>query len=178
MQIYELAPIAASALPLAELGNYLRLQTGPTGTVRQDNQLEVCLRASMKSIESVIGRQLLNQRYRGVSQSSRGTLAKGSADQIVFEGVFIDGAPLAVEEYTLEISESYTKVSCRSAFEVKFSVGSEHWSDIEGDLQLAVLSYAAELYERDPKQRNIGMPSAVRSLVEKYRKIRVFRGTQ
>ena len=61
--LIEQTSVAASALPIAQFREHLRLGTGFSDAGLQDDLLETCLRSAISAIEARIGKALIEKRY-------------------------------------------------------------------------------------------------------------------
>lgn len=196
MMLTELAPVAASALPVAAFKDHLRLGTGFADDGQQDALAEGYLRAALSAIEGRIGKAILQRRFllRLSAWRDPGTQPLPLAPvQEVVSVSLLDAAgaatALTAAQWRLVKDLQRSRVAARGALfppvpaegaaEILFEAGfGPDWADVPADLQQAVLLLAAQYYEQrhDGVPGQGSMPFGVMSLIERWRTVRVLGG--
>lgn len=196
MMLNEVTTVAASALPLAEFRDHLRLGTGFADAGAEDAALVAYLRAAMAAIEGRTGKALIARDFRLVLGFWRGRDAQAlpvAPVRAVTAMRLVDSAGGAVvvapASYRLVPDLVRPKIEMVGAglptipnagqVEIEFSAGfGPAWSDVPVDLAQAVLLLAAQYYElrHDGAGTGAAMPFGVMALIERWRTVRVLGG--
>ena len=194
--LVEETTVPASALPVAEFKDHLRLGSGFSDDGVQDAVLESYLRAAIAAIEARTGKILLEREFSWTLTAWRDTRRQPLpiAPVNAVSGVTLadmQGTETAVDHdrWTLEPDMQRPALlatgSCLPGVpnggSVKIGLlagyGPE-WTDLPVDLAQAVMLLGAHFYEyrHDVSRRTPAMPMGVQSLIERYRTVRLFMG--
>ncbi|MCZ0810700.1 MAG: head-tail connector protein [Pseudomonadota bacterium] len=196
MMLIEETGVPLAALPLAQFKAHLRLGTGFSEDGLQDIVLESFLRAAMAAIEARTGKALLRRaftwtlsRWRDPGGQPVPVAPVDAITAITLRGRSESEEVIDPALYRLErdaqrpvIRPAGTALPCiptGGTAEIAFAAGfADAWGDLPADLAQAVLLLAAHYYEyRDETALGEGcMPFGVRSLIERYRTVRLFAG--
>jgi uncharacterized phiE125 gp8 family phage protein len=196
MMLIETSAVPATALPLPEFKDHLRLGTGFADDAVQDAIAESYLRAAMSAIEGRIGKALIARNFLLVLVSWRGgeahALPVAPVGQILSVAVKdAGGAAIAVSpaNYRLVkddhrprlagIGGALPTIPPDGTVEVAFTAGfGPAWLDVPADLRQAVLLLAAQFHEQrhEAGDRSTALPFGVMALIERWRTVRVLGG--
>ncbi len=197
MILTETTAIPASALPVEQFRDHLRLGTGFADDAVQDGLLETCLRGAIAAIEARTGKALLTREFNWSVSAwrdlARQTLPIAPVTRLLSVTIadrrhgtenFVDPS-----RYVLERDAHRPRVASTSLFlpsipiggtaEIGFEAGyAEHWEELLDDLKRAVLLLAGTYYEKRFEGADAGsaMPYGVSALIERYRNVRLFGG--
>lgn len=191
MDLKDISPIPAAALPLAEFRAHLRLSSGFADETTQDDLLEQYLRAAIASVEGRVARALFRRGY--VLRLWR--WRDGYAERLpVAPVVAIDSVTLVSDlgiesivapvRYRLDADGTRPRLEAAGAalpmipsggrIEIAFTAGfGTVWSDIPADLRQAVLLLAAQYYEGRDAAGDEDTAFGIRALLERWRDIRL-----
>lgn len=196
MMLTERTSVPASALPVGEFREHLRLGTGFADDTIQDSLLETCLRAAMAAIEARTGKALMVRLFAwnvtAWRDLARQTLPVAPVTRILLLKI-IDrhGKENDIEpkRYALERDAHRPRLASTSMFlpsipvggsaEIEFEAGyAGTWEKLPDDLKRAVLLLAATYYENRYEGAGAGsaIPYGVATLIERYRNVRLFGG--
>ncbi len=195
MMLVEQTTVPTAALPVAEFKDHLRLGTGFADDGVQDDVLVAYLRAAIATIEAQTGKALIQRAFSWTLTAWRDLAAQAlpiAPVQSITALTVVDrlGAEEVVDpsRYTLEpdlhrprlVSTGYTLPvipvggSAVIAFDAGFGAS---WAEIPADMAQAVMMLAAQYYEnRGTAPGEVEMPFGVRSLLARYRPVRLFGG--
>lgn len=196
MLLMEETAVPAAALPLAAFKAHLRLGTGFADDDIQDPVLEGFLRAAMAAIEGRTGKVLIERDFSWVlhdwqdpagqplpvapvSAVLRLALRSRAEDEEVIDPAHYRLERDAHRPVLRPAGHCLPMVPSGGVIEILFRAGyGAAWSDLPPDLGQAVLLLAAHFYEyRSETALAEGcMPFGVASLIERYRKVRLFGG--
>lgn len=194
MILTELTTIPSVSLPLGLLKQHLRLGTGFSSDTEQDDLLDAYLRAAISAVEGRTGLVLLEKTFRwGLTtwrHYDRQVLPVRPV-QSVGELRLVERAGgetvMPAETYFLEkdsqnpalvaVGSALSVIPHNGTAEVTFTAGyGPEWDDIPTDLARAVLLLAADFYENRASREGASLPSAILSLLERFRKVRLLGG--
>lgn len=196
MMLVELTPIESADLPISSFRDHLRLGSGFSDDSVQDPVLESYLRAAIAAIEARTGKVLLEREFAWTlvqwrdNQKQPLPLApvKSVVDVVTIDTLGMEES--ATPNWALiqdshrpilsSISGSLPTVPADGSVRVELTAGFGVWSDVPADLVVAVYLLAAHYYEfrYEGAAANTTMPFGVADLIEKYRIIRTFAGSQ
>lgn len=195
MTLTELDALPATAFPVQELADHLRLGTGFTDDGSQDTVLEMYLRAAMSAIEGRTGKALLQRRFgweifawKDASGQALPIAPVSSIESVTT--VSADGVEVVADanRFALQGDTQRPTVvprgaglptipdggSCTIVFVAGFSAD---WSGVPAGLAQAVRLLAATYFEhRSDARREDVLPLGVAALIEPYRPMRLGRG--
>lgn len=193
MMLVEKTTVEATALPVAQFREHLRLGSGFSDDGLQDGILEIYLRAAMAAIEARTQKVLLERELvwtvrdwrDGVEEAL--PVAPVSAISEV-KRVARDGAETSLsagewqfipDQHRALLVGSLPHIPQGASLRISFLAGyGPEWSDVPPDLGQAVLLLAAHYYEfrHDMAASGGAMPHGVQALIERYRTVRLFLG--
>ena len=195
MLLIEQTTVAATALPIAEFKDHLRLGTGFSDDDVQDSILETCIRSAVAAIEGRTGKALIERQFlQSVTcwrTSDWHAIPIAPVSSIVSVSVLDRaGAPTLIDpgQYGLIKDFALPRLAATTVLpnipsggsaEIVFQAGfGPAWSDMPDDLIQAVFILAAEFYEsRTGGVKNPGgLPKAVDALIDRYRPVRLLGG--
>ncbi len=176
MGFHAIQKVDAARLPLAELANYLQLGVGETGQVRQDQELELCLRSAIQFVEGETGLSLLAANYQanGIHDLP---LMTGFVEQTPVELVWVedlDGNEIS-SQFRTEIKRGQWQIKAgRASFQgsVIIRAGHEYWAQLAGDLQFVTLKIAGIFYQERIGNEMTPHHQLLR-LLDKHRSVRL-----
>ncbi|WP_417272604.1 head-tail connector protein [Celeribacter halophilus] len=196
MMLMEQTQMATAALPVAEFRDHMRLGTGFDDDGVQDGGLETFLRAAIAAVEGRTGKVLISRDFLYTLRAWRdlGTQVLPVAPVTAINSfVIVDrtGAETTIDaaKYMLEqdmqrprlVSTGFVlpQIPVAGEARIAFTAGfATRWSDLPADLAQAVFLLAAHYYEHR-HETAVGealMPFGVRTLLERYRTLRLFGG--
>ncbi|WP_343115788.1 head-tail connector protein [Ostreiculturibacter nitratireducens] len=195
MMLIEQTTVPATALPVQEFKDHLRLGTGFADLGAQDAALESYLRAAIAAIEGRIGKALISRDYLWTVTHWRGddeqalpvapvaailSLTVLDRDNI---GAAIDPTRYRLVQDThrpklVAAGSSLPAIPTGGLAEIVFIAGfGPGWADVPVDLRQAVLLLAAQYYEmRHESAGAEAIPFGVMALIERWRTVRVLGG--
>lgn len=196
MMLMEQTQMATAALPVAEFRDHMRLGTGFDDDGVQDGGLETFLRAAIAAVEGRTGKVLISREFLYTLRAWRDLGAQVLPVAPVtainsFAIVDRTGAETTIDaaKYMLEqdmqrprlVSTGFVlpQIPVAGEARIAFTAGfATRWSDLPADLAQAVFLLAAHYYEHR-HETAVGealMPFGVRTLLERYRTLRLFGG--
>ncbi|WP_417245929.1 head-tail connector protein [Celeribacter sp.] len=196
MMLMEQTQMATAALPVAEFRDHMRLGTGFDDDGVQDGGLETFLRAAIAAVEGRTGKVLISRDFLYTLRAWRDLGAQVlpvAPVTAINSFVIVDrtGVETTIDaaKYMLEQDMQRPRLvstgfvlpqipvagEARIAFTAGFAI---RWSDLPADLAQAVFLLAAHYYEHR-HETAVGealMPFGVRTLLERYRTLRLFGG--
>jgi uncharacterized phiE125 gp8 family phage protein len=196
MFLTEEAAIPATALPIADLRDHLRLGSGFGEDGLQDGLMEAYLRAAVAAIEARIGKVLIPRMFNWALECWRDPAAQAlpvapvqSVSALTLFDMTGAATVIAGTAYRLVIDLHRPKLAAMGAAlptiptggraEVRFLAGfGAGWLDVPADLRQAVLLLAAEYYENRHEMglREQALPFGIMALIERWRTVRVLGG--
>ena len=197
MMLIEETAVPQAALPLAEFKTHLRLGTGFADDDVQDPVLESFLRAAIAAIEARTGKILIARNFswtltvwRDAAGQALPVAPVNGITRLALRDRADDEEVIDPDHYRLEKDfqrpilrpngTSLPMVPAGGTAELQFVAGlSTDWGGLPADLGQAVMLLAAHYYEhRNDSGQGDSMPFGVKSLIERYRTVRLFRGGQ
>jgi uncharacterized phiE125 gp8 family phage protein len=196
MMLMEQTQMATAALPVAEFRDHMRLGTGFDDDGVQDGGLETFLRAAIAAVEGRTGKVLISRDFLYTLRAWRDLGAQVlpvAPVTAINSFVIVDrtGAETTIDaaKYMLEqdmqrprlVSTGFVlpQIPVAGEARIAFTAGfATRWSDLPADLAQAVFLLAAHYYEHR-HETAVGealMPFGVRTLLERYRTLRLFGG--
>jgi uncharacterized phiE125 gp8 family phage protein len=196
MMLMEQTQMATAALPVAEFRDHMRLGTGFDDDGVQDGGLETFLRAAIAAVEGRTGKVLISREFLYTLRAWRDLGAQVlpvAPVTAINSFVIVDrtGAETTIDaaKYMLEqdmqrprlVSTGFVlpQIPVAGEARIAFTAGfASRWSDLPADLAQAVFLLAAHYYEHR-HETAVGealMPFGVRTLLERYRTLRLFGG--
>lgn len=196
MMLMEQTQMATAALPVAEFSDHMRLGTGFDDDGVQDGGLETFLRAAIAAVEGRTGKVLISREFLYTLRAWRDLGAQVlpvAPVTAINSFVIVDrtGAETTIDaaKYMLEqdmqrprlVSTGFVlpQIPVAGEARIAFTAGfATRWSDLPADLAQAVFLLAAHYYEHR-HETAVGealMPFGVRTLLERYRTLRLFGG--
>ncbi|MFV0361181.1 head-tail connector protein [Tropicimonas sp.] len=196
MMLVEQTSVPASALPVADFRDHLRLGTGFADDGAEDSLLETFLRAAIAAVEAWTGKALLERDFTWTLIAWR----DGRAQTIPIAPVSAIGAVRMIDcldwqtivdpsKYRLQQDTHRPALVARAArlptippqgsVLIEFTAGfGPTWAEVPADLAQAVMLLAAYYYEYRHEMRVGGavMPYGVSSLVDRWRNVRLMGG--
>lgn len=192
MMLVEETAVAASALPIAEFRDHLRLGSGFADDGLQDAVLERSLRAAIAAIEARTGKILIEREFvwsvpawRGVSEQ----VLPVAPVTVVDDVVLVDrlGAEVAVPRAAwisvadnqrpriVALSGALPVIPQGGVAKVSFVAGfGPTWANLPLDLAQAVFILAAHYYEfRHGGDARADLPADVAALIARHRTVRL-----
>lgn len=196
MMLIEETTVPASALPIAQFKDHLRLGSGFTDDGVQDGLLEGFLRSALAAIEARTGKALIERTFSWSVTRWRDGQEQGlpiTPISAIVDVVSVDRAdietPVDRATYQLRpdmqrptlvaLTGSLPSIPSGGSVRVTMLAGfGPDWPDIPADIAQAVLLLAAHYYEyRHEVQYDGGcMPFGVSALIERYRTLRLLGG--
>ena len=196
MMLVEETTVPASALPVAEFKNHLRLGSGFSDDGVQDAVLDGYLRASLAAIEARTGKILIEREFSWTltawRDDRRQPLPVAPVNAIInVMLVDLQGNDTAVDgdAWYLEpdmqrpslqpVGTGLPAISAGGSVRIGLLAGfGPEWSDLPADLAQAVMLLGAHFYEyrHDVSRAAPAMPISVLALIERYRTVRLFMG--
>ncbi|ARO14271.1 phage conserved hypothetical protein, phiE125 gp8 family [Ketogulonicigenium robustum] len=180
MMLVEETTVADAALPVAALGDFLRLGTGFDTDNMQEGLLRAFLRAALAAVEGRIGKILIARTFREDLAPPAALSALPLREVIA---VTANGAPVDWQvQQGLRPRVTLRGWQTDQQLSVRYIAGmAADWETLPADIQQAVLMLAAHYYEyrEDPDLDGACMPFGVSALTERYRTVRLgFGGAQ
>ncbi|MEG3662803.1 head-tail connector protein [Celeribacter halophilus] len=196
MMLMEQTQMATAALPVAEFRDHMRLGTGFDDDGVQDGALETFLRAAIAAVEGRTGKVLISRDFLYTLRAWRDLGAQVlpvTPVTAINSFVIVDrtGAETTIDaaKYMLEqdmqrprlVSTGFVlpQIPVAGEARIAFTAGfATRWGDLPADLAQAVFLLAAHYYEHR-HETAVGealMPFGVRTLLERYRTLRLFGG--
>lgn len=196
MMLMEQTQMATAALPVAEFRDHMRLGTGFDDDGVQDGALETFLRAAIAAVEGRTGKVLISRDFLYTLRAWRDLGAQVlpvAPVTAINSFVIVDrtGAETTIDaaKYMLEqdmqrprlVSTGFVlpQIPVAGEARIAFTAGfATRWGDLPADLAQAVFLLAAHYYEHR-HETAVGealMPFGVRTLLERYRTLRLFGG--
>lgn len=197
MILIEDSPVALAALPVEKFKAHLRLGTGFSDGDVQDPVLEGFLRAAIGAIEARTGKALIERAFTWTLSAWRdqsgqvmpiapvtgvtGVVMReaGGAESVVDAGLYrLEES--AVRPVLRPVGALLPAIPAGGSVVVSFTAGmAEEWGGLPADLGQAVLLLAAHYHEYRHETALGGgcMPFGVTSLIERYRSMRLFKGS-
>ena len=196
MMLVEETTVPASALPVAEFKDHLRLGSGFSDDGVQDAVLDSYLRASLAAIEARTGKILIEREFSWTLTAWRDNRRQPLpvAPVNAVSGVTLvdlQGAETVMDadKWYLEpdmqrpslqpVGTCLPPLSAGGSVRIGLLAGfGPEWSDLPADLAQAVMLLAAHFYEyrHDLSRSTPAMPVGVLALIESYRTVRLFMG--
>ncbi|MFC2967862.1 head-tail connector protein [Acidimangrovimonas pyrenivorans] len=196
MMLTEQTAVPATALPVAEFKDHLRLGTGFADDAMQDGLAESYLRAALAAIEGRIGKALLARQFlwrlaawRDAADQALPVAPISAILSLVLVAADGTRTTVAADRYRLIEDMQRPRIAAtglvlpeiptEGAAEIGFEAGfGPDWTDLPADLRQAVLLLAAEYYEQrhDAGGPRAAMPFGVMALIERWRTVRVLGG--
>lgn len=184
------SPIPLAALPIAAFREHLRLSSGFADDTTQDALLEHYLRAALATVEGRTGRALLARdrtlrlaRWRtecGQVLPVAPVSAVASVTLVTRDGAatVIDPARYALQAdgprpRLVPMGSVLPPVPTGGQAVILFTSGFGAWGDIPADLRQAVFLLAAQSYEYRDGGASEDMDFGIRSLLERWRDLRL-----
>ena len=197
MILIEDSPVALAALPVEKFKAHLRLGTGFSDGDVQDPVLEGFLRAAIGAIEARTGKALIERAFTWTLSAWRdqsgqvmpiapvtgvtGVVMReaGGAESVVDAGLYrLEES--AVRPVLRPVGALLPAIPAGGSVVVSFTAGmAEEWGGLPADLGQAGLLLAAHYHEYRHETALGGgcMPFGVTSLIERYRSMRLFKGS-
>lgn len=196
MMLIEQTAVPASALPVGQFKDHLRLGTGFADAGTQDTLIEVILRAAMAAVENRTGKVLLTRSYtwtmtawrNAVSQALPVAPIEAITDFRTFDRADVETA-IGTSAYVLEkdthrphlqaAAGCLPQIPFGGRAEIVFDAGfGPAWADVPAELGHAVFLLAAHYYEYRSSSApdEAAMPRAVLALLEPWRTVRILGG--
>jgi uncharacterized phiE125 gp8 family phage protein len=196
MMLMEQTQMATAALPVAEFRDHMRLGTGFDDDGVQDGALETFLRVAIAAVEGRTGKVLISRDFLYTLRAWRDLGAQVlpvAPVTAINSFVIVDrtGAETTIDaaKYMLEqdmqrprlVSTGFVlpQIPVAGEARIAFTAGfATRWGDLPADLAQAVFLLAAHYYEHR-HETAVGealMPFGVRTLLERYRTLRLFGG--
>lgn len=197
MILTEVSAPSAEAMPIRAFGEHLRLGTGFADARSQDTILELYLRSAMAAIEARIGQALLARpfvavlsRWQSDSSQNLPLAPVGSVIAVAVLGADEDRVELPADTWSLlrdrhrprlvgRFGRHLPRIPRGGQAEIRFIAGyGNEWENVPADLRQAVFLLAAHFYENRSEGGLSGttVPSAVLTLIEAHRPVRIGRG--
>jgi len=191
MNLIEVTTPAASAYPVAEFADHLRLGTGFTDDGSEDELLEAYLRAAIAVIEGRTGKILLERDFtweltRWFTTDRQGLPVGPVSAVSELQMVTASGSESVVDSgaYTLRrdlfrpelVASNLPAIPTGGFVRISLTAGfGADWSAVPADLAQAVMMLAATNYEAraDHAGASATMPFGVLALIERYKTVRV-----
>lgn len=198
MMLVEQTSVPASALPVADFRDHLRLGTGFADDGAEDSLLETFLRAAIAAVEAWTGKVLLERDFSWSLMAWRDTRAQTlpvapvseiNAIRIVdcldWQSI-VDPAKYRLQQDThrpvlMARGSRLPTIPPQGSVSIEFTAGfGPAWPDVPADLAQAVMLLAAYYYEYRHEMRVGGavMPYGVSSLVDRWRNVRLVGGAR
>ena len=195
MMLVEQTPVPTSALPVAQFKDHLRLGTGFADDGVQDDVLVAYLQAAIATIEARTGKALIARSYVWTLTAWRDLAAQVlpvAPVTAITALTIVDrlGAEETVDpaRYVLEpdlhrprlVSTGYTLpvIPVGGTAVIAFDAGlGATWAEVPADIAQAVKMLAAHYYEnRGTAPGEVEVPMGVRTLIARYKPVRLFGG--
>lgn len=196
MFLTELGSVQTADLPIAEMGQHLRLGTGFADDGSEDAALEVYLRSALSAIEARTGKALFRRRFSWSIHRWHGAATQGLpvAPVALIESVTIVASSgsttvLPSASYSLRkdnhkpaivaVGSSLPTIPLDGRAEIVIEAGyGTVWTDIPADLRQAVLMLAATYYDHRHGRVELGdeISFGIMNLIEPYRALRISGG--
>ena len=191
MDLRETSPVPAAALPLAAFRAHLRLGAGFSDEATQDGLLEQYLRAALASVEGRVARALFQRafvlrltRWRDDYAQRLPVAPVISVASVTL--VNVAGGEMVVSPTRYRLDADGTRPRLEAAgtalpaiptggrVEIVLTAGfGPDWTDIPADLRQAVLLLAAQFYEGRDGTGDSDAAFGIRSLLERWRDVRM-----
>ncbi len=191
MMLVEQTTPLASALPIREFADHLRLGSGFSDDGSEDTVLELYLRSALAGIEARIGKALIQRTFswqisRWFAQDEQALPI--SPVQVINSVTVIDAddnsTAIDPSEYGLVTDVQRSKLRANGGnlpsiprggiADIDFDAGFGPWAAIPAALKQAVFLLAAHYYEnRSGEAGAVDLPSGVAVLIESFRPIRI-----
>ena len=186
MTLAEMSPVASTVLPLAHLKDHLRLPDGFPDDGSFDARLEQSLRAALATAEARTGKALFQRQFRwsfegwgGADRMPIPAAPITSLDAVAIVDADGTTTPLGTSDFTtmtdihkpalLPRGAHFPALATGSMVEVLFTAGfATAWDGVPPDLREAVLILAVDYFDA-PQGAAIGLPPAVKVLLQRYR---------
>lgn len=184
------SPIPLAALPIAAFRDHLRLSSGFADDTTQDTLLEHYLRAAMATVEGRTGRALLARdmtltlmRWRTECGHVFPVAPVSALASVTIRSR--DGVPTVIDPaaYALQADGPRPRLVPMGSVlppipgggqaVIVFTAGFGTWDDIPADLRQAVFLLAAQAYESRDGGASEDMDFGIRSLLERWRDLRL-----
>lgn len=196
MMLVEETTVPASALPVAEFKDHLRLGSGFSDDGVQDAVLDSYLRASLAAIEARTGKILIEREFSWtltawrdarrqplpvapVNAVSGVTLVNLQGQETVVDADAWYLEPDTQRPSLQPVGTCLPSLSAGGSVRIGMLAGfGPEWSDLPADLAQAVMLLGAHFYEyrHDVSRAAPAMPIGVLALIERHRTVRLFMG--
>ena len=196
MMLVEETTVPASALPVAEFKDHLRLGSGFSDDGVQDAMLDGYLRASLAAVEARTGKILIEREFswtltawRDVRRQPLPVAPVNAISGVTLLGLQGNDRVVDADLWYLEpdmqrpslqpVGTCLPAISAGGSVRIGLLAGfGPEWSDLPADLAQAVMLLAAHFYEyrHDVSRSSAAMPIGVLALIERYRTVRLFMG--
>ncbi len=191
MDLKEISPVPAAALPLAAFRAHLRLGAGFSDEATQDALLEQYLRAALASVEGRVGRALFQRdfvlrltRWRDDHAQRLPVAPVVAVTSVTLVDAGAIETVVAPARYSLDGDGTRPRLEATGAIlpripsggrvEIAFSAGfGADWEEIPADLRQAVLLLAAQYYEGRDGTGDSDAAFGIRALLERWRDVRM-----
>ncbi|WP_338551017.1 head-tail connector protein [Roseovarius phycicola] len=196
MMLIEETAVSQSALPLDEFKSHLKMGTGFSDADVQDPLLESYLRAAVSAIEARTGKILITRsfswsltRWWDASGQALPVAPVSDVISLILRNRIDEEETIDSSHYVLErdaqrpilrpAGSALPGVPPGGVVELSFVAGyASDWGGLPADLGQAVILLAAYYYENrhDTGRGETDMPFGVKSLIERYRTVRLLSG--
>lgn len=196
MMLIEQTTVPATALPVAQFKDHMRLGTGFADDGAQDALLEALLRAAIAAVEGRTGKALLTRSVTWTITAWRdgcrqampvAPVAAITAFRVIDRNdvvATVDAGAYALERDThrphlVSMGTSLPLIPIGGRAEVVFDAGfGATWADIPEDMAQAVFLLAAHYHEHRSASApdETSMPFGVQALLEPWRTVRILGG--
>lgn len=195
MMLVEQSSVPASALPIAEFKDYLKLGKGFADDAVQDELLEMNLRAALSAVEERTGKAILERvflwsisAWRDLSFQVLPVAPVSSIDQ--FQITDLSGSAEIIDpaRYRLQQDRHRPVVSSTGVLLPSIPVGGmaqftltagfgADWASVPADMAQAVFGIATFFYENRASagQSKSSIPESLLALLQPYRNLRIGR---
>lgn len=196
MMLIEETTVPASALPVAQMKDHMRLGSGFSDDELQDPVLETYLRAAIAAIEARTGKVLIEREFSWTLTAWRDgrrqplpvapvnaitgvMLITLNGEETIANGDAWYLEPDSQRPSLKAVSSCLPACPPNGSIRIGMLAGfGPEWGDLPADLAQAVMMLAAHYYEyrHDASDGRVALPFAVSSLIERYRTVRLFMG--
>ncbi len=196
MMLVEETTVPASALPVVQFKDHLRLGSGFSDDGVQDAVLESYLRAAMAAIEARTGKILIEREFswtltawRDARRQPLPVAPVNAISAVTLLDMQGQETVVDADRWYLEPDMQRPSLQAAGTCLPRLSTGGSvrigmlagfgpEWSDLPADLAQAVMLLAAHFYEyrHDVSRSSPSMPAGVLALIERYRTVRLFMG--
>ncbi len=196
MMLIEETAVSQSALPLDEFKAHLKMGTGFSDADVQDPLLESYLRAAVSAIEARTGKILITRtfswtltRWWDATGQALPVAPVSEIVSLILRNRIEEEEIIDTTHYVLEadaqrpilrsVGSTLPGVPPGGVAELSFVAGyASAWGGLPADLGQAVILLAAHYYDHrhETRQGDTQMPFGVKSLVERYRTVRLLSG--